>query len=365
MRYIVDAFPVEYRYERCPHMKAIPDSRPHRYRMWQVDQPLLTTHERWRKQAQLLRLSRKAQQKLEWFIYYYTKAQKHAAVTIRYFGISKSVFYKWFAVFDSRNLRALEEASRTPIHTRHRQVTPLEEQRILALRKDHQEFGKMKIQVLYHRIHHETISSWKIQVIIEKYHLQRKPVPPDRAFKKQSLSKRRTMQLHKEQKPGFLVAFDTIVLYRNGCKRYIVCGIDTVSKVAWARMYSTHSSATTKDLFIRLYAITQGNILNTCQDNGSEFEKHFANLLTAMDIPQYFSRAHTPKDNPIAERFNRTLKEEFLRQGNWTPDIHEFNRRLTTWLITYNTVRPHQSLNYVTPFEYHFNHSPTKVLSTM
>jgi transposase InsO family protein len=120
-------------------------------------------------------------------------------------------------------------------------------------------------------------------------------------------------------------------------------------------MYKSHSSATAKDLFLRLYAVVQGNVLNACQDNGSEFEKHFAAIMASLDIPQYFSRVHTPKDNPVCERFNSTIKREFLRMGNWTPDVVEFNRRLTKWLIKYNTIRPHQTLNYLTPFEYHFN----------
>lgn len=322
---------------------------------WGRQHTLLSTSDRWKQQAKLLSLSKKALLKLDWMIYYHEKARQNARLTARYFGITPKTFYKWFAVFDPTNLRALEESSRAPIRRRQRQLTMLEEQRILKLRKDNQEYGKMKIQDMYRRVYQQTISSWKVQVVIEKYHLQRKPEKLGRSFAKQSLSKRKTYLLKKEQKPGFLVAFDTIVVYRNGCKRYIVCGIDTVSKVAWARMYSTHSSATTKDLFIRLYAITQGSILNTCQDNGSEFEKHFAAQLASLNIPQYFSRVHTPKDNPVAERFNRTLKEEFLRQGNWTPNVLEFNRRLSQWLIKYNTQRPHQSLNYLTPFEYHFS----------
>ena len=118
----------------------------------------------------------------------------------------------------------------------------------------------------------------------------------------------------------------------------------------------------TKYLFIRLYAIVHGNILNTCQDNGSEFEKHFARLLASLNIPQYHSRVKTPKDNPVCERFNGTLKQEFLRMGNWTDDMQEFNQRLTTWLIKYNTYRPHQSLNYLTPFQYQYQ---AQVLSTM
>ena len=332
---------------------------------WGRQHELLDKYTRWRKQAEILRLSRRAKQKLEWFIYYHSKASKSVSQTLHYFGISKSVFYKWLSVFDPANLKALEESSRAPINRRDIQVTRLEEDHILSLRKANPEFGKMKLRVLYLSHHGQTISSWKIQRIIEKYRLQRKPTKPSRTFKKQSISKRKTIELKKQHKPGFLVAFDTIVIYHKGKQRYIVTGIDTVSKIAWARMYGTHSSATTKDLFIRLYAVVKGSILNTCHDNGSEFEKHFSKLLSSMKIPQYFSRVKTPKDNPVCERFNGTLKREFLRLGNYTSDIQEFNRRLTQWLLKYNYYRPHQSLNYLTPFQYHFKISLTPVLSTM
>jgi putative transposase len=331
---------------------------------WGRQHQLLNKYDRWRKQAKLLGLSKKARQKLEWFIYYYSRSQENAARTARYYGMTPKTFYKWLAVFDPSNLKSLEESSRAPITRRTSELTSKEEDRILSLRRANPEFGKMKIQALYFRHYQEQISSWKAQLVIEKYHLQRIPVKGGRSFKKQGISKRKTVELAKEQKPGFLVAFDSIVIYRNGLKRYIVTGIDTVSKLAWARMYSNHSSATARDLFIRIYAIAHGNILNTCQDNGSEFEKYFTKTLESLDIPQYFSRVKTPKDNPVCERFNGIIKQEFLRQGNWTSDVDEFNRKLTQWLLKYNCYRPHQSLNYLTPFEYHFNYSQHQALVT-
>jgi hypothetical protein len=62
--------------------------------MWQVDGQLMSKYDRWRKTAGILKLSKRAKQKLEWFIYYYTKANQKALVTCRYFGIGKTAFYK-------------------------------------------------------------------------------------------------------------------------------------------------------------------------------------------------------------------------------------------------------------------------------
>lgn len=335
------------------------------FKLVAVDRPLMDKYERWRKQAELLRLSKRAKQKLEWFIYYYSKAKEKALVTCRYFGISKTAFYKWLSIFDGTNLRALEEGSRAPVSRRFHHIERVTEQRILHLRKLHPEYGKMKLATLYQFHYHEYISSWQCQLVIEKYHLQRRADKSSRTFKKQSISKRRIQQLKKQQHPGFLAAFDSIELNWLGRKVYIVTAIDTVSKLAWARAYSTHTSATAKDLFQRLYALVFGNIANTLQDNGSEFEKCFEQLLASLDIPQYFSRVKTPKDNPVCERFNRTVKSEFLRMGNMTADLQELNRRLSQWLIKYNFYRPHQTLNYQTPITYYTQYLQKQYLSAM
>ena len=52
------------------------------------------------------------------------------------------------------------------------------------------------------------------------------------------------------------------------------------------------------------------------------------------------------------ERFNRTLRKEWLDFGQMGEDLEEVNASLTEWLITYNAVRPHQSLGYLTPLEF-------------
>jgi len=43
---------------------------------------------------------------------------------------------------------------------------------------------------------------------------------------------------------------------------------------------------------------------------------------------------------PRNERFNRTLREEFLEAGNAYDDPDVFNRGLTAWLVEYTAHRP-------------------------
>jgi len=63
--------------------------------------PLLDRHVRWRKEADLLGLSKAAKLRLEWFIFYRTKAGKDVSLTCRHFLVSRKTFYKWL----SRNER--------------------------------------------------------------------------------------------------------------------------------------------------------------------------------------------------------------------------------------------------------------------
>ena len=43
-------------------------------------------------------------------------------------------------------------------------------------------------------------------------------------------------------------------------------------------------------------------------------------------------------------------------------NLDDFNRKLVDWLIEYNNIRPHETLDYLTPIEYIDNHLPAGVL---
>ena len=312
-------------------------------------------HAHWRKLAKTLKLSRKACQRLEWIIYYQTKAQENASKTCRHFALAPKVFYTWKNRFNQANIRTLEDKDRAPHKKRQREITPKQEERIITLRKAHIRWGKMKLRVLYERAYGETISSWKIQKVIEKYRLYYHPKKTEALRKKRerAQAKKRITELKKQAFPGFLIALDTIVIYGNGLKRYILTAIDTTSKIAYARMYTTKSSRSAADFLQRFFWLLDGSFLNALHDNGSEFHKEFREACAQLKIIQYWTRVKTPNDNPMSERFNRTLQEEFIALGNFTPNPILFNQKLTEWLIEYWFVRPHQALGYLTPWEFY------------
>ncbi|MEK9179845.1 MAG: integrase core domain-containing protein [Patescibacteria group bacterium] len=305
--------------------------------------------------ARIPTLGKEAKKRLAWMDYYRAHG-KNASLACRHFGISRQCFHKWKKRYDPYRLESLEEKSRRPKRTRQWEVSRRDEFRILRLRRAHIRYGKMNLKVLYGQEYGAPISSWKIQRVIEKHGLYFHPKRTEALRKKRKANqiKKRITELKKEQRTGFLVALDTVVRYVAGAKRYILTGIDTHSKIAFARMYSTKHSKHAADFLKRLHYLFAARIENLQTDNGSEFAKEFREAARELSLPHYFSRPKTPTDNPFDERFNRTLQDEFIAMGNVTSDCAVFNKKLTEWLIEYNFKRPHQALGYEVPVEYHY-----------
>src|ERR1700726_1757401 len=63
------------------------------------------------------KLSRAAQGRLQWMLFYYFNG-RNAARTCRRFGISRQTFYRWLRRLDRHDLRTLEERSHRPRNIR-------------------------------------------------------------------------------------------------------------------------------------------------------------------------------------------------------------------------------------------------------
>jgi len=302
-------------------------------------------------------LSFAAQLKLEWIIFYFTQG-KNVSLTAAHFGLTRKTVHKWLKRFKDDGLPALEEVSRAPIQVRKRQISLEQRIRVRSLRKRFPRYGKMKLVRLYLKQYQEVLSSWKIQKVIEEDELYPNKVKAAKARRKQVLAKvhlkQRVTKLRKAGKINYLWHVDTVILtLTSGGYRYLLTAIDEVSKLAFARLYTTHSSRKATDFLERLMYLTDHQVVNLHHDNGSEFKKEFEDACSTLCLPQWYSRPHTPKDNPVLERFNRTIQEEFMEETE--ADIlfvDEFNQVLTDWLIHYNLERPHQTLDYQTPLEY-------------
>ena len=302
--------------------------------------------------AKVLKLSRTAKLHLEWILWYQAHSYNQA-LTCRHFGIHRNTLAKWLRRYDEANLHTLEEHTRKPKHLRQRQASLIKDERIIGLKHEFPELGREKIRAIYVSRYKEPITSWYVERATRSYHLYCLITPRKQTHTKASYVKKKISELKtKPNQTGFLLHFDTIVLHLPGVKRYILTSIDHHSRLAYAFIYPSHTSTNAKVFLLRLKYLLGNKIENIHTDNGSEFHKHFKQAVQALGMAHYWSRPRTPKDNAILERFNRTLKQEFLRQGNFYPNTNLMNQKLTDWLIKYNSIRPHQALGYLTPLKY-------------
>lgn len=321
---------------------------------------LLSKYDRWRKIAEIKNLSIKARLRLEWIIFYQTVGKCNANKVCKHFNISRSKFYYWLGRFNEKNIFSLEDKSSTPINTRKWNPDPTVLSRMIKLRKDYPYYSKIKLSKIYENIFSEKISSWQFQKVIQEFKIY--PVRRKRIYSRNGTKKQR-ISLKLRQSANNLFSIDTKVLWMFGVKYYIICAVEHTTKLAYARAYTTHSSKTTTDFLKRLKYLLNGKPSIILTDNGTEFAGSFKQVCKKQNIIRYYSRPRTPKDNPEIERFIQTLIYEHLNYGNFSTNIKKLNNNITNFLITYNTIRPHQSLNYQTPIQCIINRQSKSRLS--
>ena len=149
----------------------------------------------------------------------------------------------------------------------------------------------------------------------------------------------------KVKEHGTIVA-DTVVVRQEGITRYFYNAIDVSSKFAFSYYFDKQTSKNMVlfyDMFKKVYPY---KIRQWQNDNGHENLGAFQQKLKKEKIKQVFSYPRCPKINAYIERFNRTLREEFLNvNGILIKEKDDFNKLLIDWLVYYNSKRPLFSLN--------------------
>ena len=294
-------------------------------------------------------ISEEARKRLRWLDHH--AGGGNAALTARYFGISESCFWKWKKRFDEKGLMGLESRSRKPHKVREPETHPDTVEKISKLRRLFPCYGKEKIHALMGRPPDISVST--VGRIIRLYDLffrqrKRKSYHSWRWGEKQ-----RIKNLVQHGRPGEHIQMDTIILHRYNRTYYIRTAIDTVAKIAFAYTYSTSTSGISVDFLKKLQNLLPYPIQNIHTDNGSEFMGVFEDELRRQGVAHYFSYPRCPKQHAAIERFNRTLQEEFLSQGNFCIEIPLLNKKLIAWLIEYNFHRPHSTLGNMNPLAFY------------
>ncbi|QMU29753.1 integrase core domain-containing protein [Adhaeribacter radiodurans] len=87
-------------------------------------------------------------------------------------------------------------------------------------------------------------------------------------------------------------------------------------------------------------------------DRGIQYcSKEYIQLLQAKDIRISRTSQGDPGENALAERINRTIKEEFNCPAFLSFDLAK--AAITQAILSYNQLRPHASCDYLTPAQAH------------
>ena len=308
-------------------------------------------------------LSKDGLRRLTWIDWYFTHG-KNAEATCRHFGISKSVFYRWFNRFNKNNLKTLEFDTKTrrPNNVRKPNIDPHILQIIYDIRKEDCEKSKYEIQEDLKR-EGILIGQSAIQRVINSYrdlqNLQHKKNL--RKHRNHAIARVKAAVELREKSLGSLVQVDTKYFYVLGRKFYIFSAIDCFSRYAFIYCYRSISSSSGKDFIrrVRNYFPFEIQAVNT--DNGSEYLLEFHKEVTSWGIPHFFTDPHCPKQNGRVERLHQTAEYEYFNyQYDLIDDIFMINEHCMLFNTKYNTRRYHRSLHYRTPLEVVLEYSQKK-----
>ncbi len=300
-------------------------------------------------------LSKDALVRLTWIDWYFGHG-KNAESTCRHFGISKSLFYRWFNRFDKHNLKTLEfnTKERRPKHLREMTTPKWVQQRIYDIRLSDPEKSKYEIQEELKR-EGIGVGQSSIQKVINRhfelinaYHRYK-----TRRRRKYLIARLKAEPKLREKDLGSLIQIDTKYLYVLGKKYYLFTAIDCKSRYGFVYGYKTISSLSGKDFLQRLkdYFVFPIKAVNT--DNGSEYLLNFHQQLEEWKITHYFTDPNCPKQNGRVERLHQTAEYEYFNyQDDLIDDINIINQHCMAFNDKYNHKRFHRSLGYKTPSEY-------------
>jgi len=281
----------------------------------------------------------------------------NVARTARHFGYSRPTVYRWLGRFDRSRLETLEDASSAPRRRRRPTWTLGQLAAVRATRDRYPRWGKAKLAILLRR-EGVILSVSMVGRILARLRRSGELREPAYAIRRRMRSWRRPYAIRQPagwtvEQPGDLVQLDTVEIrpsegriLKQFTARDVISRWDTleVGRQATARSAAAMLDALEARMPFAVRAISV--------DGGSEFMAEFEAACQERAIHLFILPPRSPKLHGAVERANRTHTEEFyeVTDADLGPDT--IRPALLAWETTYNTIRPHQALGYLTPAEY-------------
>lgn len=310
-------------------------------------------------------ISKRAQGRLKW-IRWYEEHGRCVRLACRHFALSSSTFYKWLRRYQRLGPAGLEDQSRRPRRVRQPSWGHELVEAVQKLRQRHPGWGKDKLAPLL-RIAGWDCSTSKVGRILAALKRQGKLVEaPLRDPWRASPSQKRPYAVRKPKdyvvaEPGDLVQVDTADIRPfPGVIRKHFTARDVVSRWDVLDVFYEAKAKTAAGFLQTLIARAPFTVRAIQVDGGSEFKAEFEAFCQERGIKLFVLPPRSPKLNAHVERGQRTHREEFYNVIDWPESIAELRRGLRRQELIYNTVRPHQSLGYLTPLAFLERHYKQK-----
>lgn len=305
-----------------------------------------------------------AQQRLQWLTTWqrlraegFTSAKAAELV-----GIPRSTLYRWQKRLEDQGARGLEDGDRRPKNVRRPQWSPELAEAVLSLREAYPGMGKEKLWKLLSRVDiHTSISTvGRILKYLKGRGVLREPPRNGIAKRKRRIARPYASRKPREylvKKPGDLVQVDTLdvrPLPNVRLKHFTARDMDSRWDVVQAFRSATAGNA--KKFLDTLLERAPYPVKAIQVDGGSEFMADFEQACADRGIHLFVLPPRSPKLNGHVERAQRTHREEFYELYLGELDLKSINRALREWENFYNRIRPHHSLDLMSPAEYLYKH---------
>lgn len=286
-------------------------------------------------------------------------------------GVSRDTFYRYKEAVDDGGVDALFEKSRRVPNPKNR-VDPNIESAVIQYAIDEPAHGQVRVSNELRRkgvfISASGVRSIWIRNDLANFKQRLKALEAKVAEDGIILTESQVQALERKKQddeacgeidtahPGYLGSQDTFYVgtFKGVGRVYQQTFVDTYSRVAHCKLYTTKTPITAADLLndrvLPFYAENDLPMLRILTDRGTEYcgkaDRHDFQLYLAInDIEHTRTKARHPQTNGICERFHKTILQEFyqptLRRKIYAT-IDELQADLDNWLDSYNNERTHQ-----------------------
>lgn len=286
-------------------------------------------------------------------------------------GLSRDTFYRYKAAVESGGVDSLFDKSRRQPNLKNR-VDALTEQSVLNYALEYPAHGQVRVSNELRKVG-VIVSASGVRSIwlrngLANFKDRLKALEAKVAEHGLILTEAQVAALEKKRQddefngeidtahPGYLGSQDTFYVgtFKGVGRVYQQTFVDTYSKVAFAKLYTTKTPLTAADLLndqvLPFFEAHQLPMLRILTDRGTEYcgraESHDYQLYLAInDIEHTKTKVKSPQTNGICERFHKTILQEFYQvtlRKHVYDDLAVLQKHLDEWLAYYNNDRTHQ-----------------------